>query len=201
MVHNPQSEQQPSGIVGSLLMRMFGRPQGILGQLGGFILARSKRNFTQWVIHQLDVQPDDKVLEVGFGPGVGIELLVATTAAEDVAGVDASKEMVEQARKRNAKAIEAGSVHLQYGLAEALPFAEDTFDKALTINSMQVWTDAMQGLREMQRVMKIGGKVALGFTPQSGQSSTGLPEMLKAAGFTKTRLLETEQGFCLLAGK
>jgi SAM-dependent methyltransferase len=201
MVHNHQREQQPSGIVGGLLMRMFGRPQGILGQLGGFILARTKRNFTQWVIHQLDVQPDDKVLEVGFGPGVGIELLVATTATKYVAGVDASKEMVEQARKRNAKAIEAGSVQLQHGLAEALPFAEDTFDKVLTINSMQVWTDVMQGLREMRRVMKTGGKVTLGFTPQSGQSSAGLPEMLKAAGFTETRLVGTDQGFCVLAVK
>lgn len=199
-MHN-QQEQQHSGIVDGLLMQMFGRPKGLIGRLGGIILARTKRDFTQWVIGLLEVQPDDKVLEVGFGPGVGIQILAAAVSTGYVAGVDSSKEMVEQARARNAKAIETGSVQLQYGLAEALPFADDTFDKALTINSMQVWSDAMVGLREMRRVMNVGGKIALGFTLYSGQSSTGLTEMLTTAGFTEARLVETEQGFCVLAIK
>jgi ubiquinone/menaquinone biosynthesis C-methylase UbiE len=182
-------------------MQMFGRPKGILGQLGGFILARTKRDFTQWVIHLLEVQPDDKVIEVGFGPGVAIQILADAVSTGYVAGVDYSEEMVEQARVRNAKAIEAGLVQLQYGLVEALPFADDTFDKALAINSMQVWSDAIAGLREMRRVMKVGGKIALGFTPYSGQPSTGLTEMLTAAGFTESRLVETDRGFCVLAIK
>ncbi|WP_082209814.1 class I SAM-dependent methyltransferase [Fischerella sp. PCC 9605] len=200
-MHNNQQQQQHLGIVDSLLMQMFGRPKGILGRLGGFILARTKRDFTQWVIHLLEVQPDDKVIEVGFGPGVAIQILADAVSTGYVAGVDYSEEMVEQARVRNAKAIETGLVQLQYGSVEALPFADDTFDKALAINSMQVWSDAIAGLREMRRVMKVGGKIALGFTPYSGQPSTGLTEMLTAAGFTEARLVETDRGFCVLAIK
>ena len=49
-------------------------------------------------------------------------------------------------------------------------------DKALTINSMQVWPDPAAGLREMRRVMKPGVKIALGFTPYSGQSNEGLTQ-------------------------
>lgn len=197
-MHHNQPKQQQS-VVNSLLMRMFGRPKGLLGQLGGFILARTKRDFTQWVIHQLDVQPNDKVLEVGFGPGVSIERLATLVPTGQVAGVDYSKEMVEQAKSRNAKAIAAGLVQLQCGSVEALPFADDTFDKALAINSLQVWSDAMVGLREMRRVIKVGGKIALGFTPQSGKPSTGLIDMLTSTGFIEARLIETEQGFCVLA--
>ncbi len=200
-MQNNQREHQHLGIVDSLLMQMFGRPKGVLGRLGGFILARTKRDFTQWVIHLLEIQPDDKVLEVGFGPGVGIEILAAAVSTGYIAGVDSSKEMVEQARARNANAIETGLVQLQYGSVEKLPFADDTFDKALAINSMQVWSDAMVGLRSMQRVMKVGGKIALGFTPHSGQSSTGLTEMLTTAGFTEAHLVETDRGFCVLATK
>ncbi|HEY9600422.1 MAG TPA: class I SAM-dependent methyltransferase [Allocoleopsis sp.] len=196
-----QREPQHLGIVDSLLMQMFGRPKGILGRLGGFILARTKRDFTQWVIHLLEIQPGDKVLEVGFGPGVGIEILTTTVSTGYIAGVDYSKEMVEQARVRNAKAIEAGLVQLQQGSVEALPFADDTFDKAFALNSMQVWSDAMAGLREMRRVMKVGGKIALGFTPHSGQSSSGLAEVLTASGFTEAHLVEAEQGFCALGIK
>jgi ubiquinone/menaquinone biosynthesis C-methylase UbiE len=194
-------EQQHLGIVNGLLMQMFGRPKGLLGRLGDIILARTKRDFTQWVIPLLEVQSDSKVLEVGFGPGVAIQILAATASTGSVAGVDYSQEMVEQATTRNAKAIAAGIVQLYYGSVEKLPFADDTFDKALAINSMQVWSDEMAGLREMRRVMVGGGKIALAFTSAAGQSSTGLTEMLTAAGFIDAHLVKTEQGFCVLAIK
>jgi ubiquinone/menaquinone biosynthesis C-methylase UbiE len=51
-------------------------------------------------------------------------------------------------------AIKDGRVDLRRGSAESLPFADDTFDKALAINSMQVWPDAAAGLRAIQRVMR-----------------------------------------------
>jgi hypothetical protein len=46
-----------------------------------------------------------------------------------------------------------------------------------------------------------GGKIALAFTSASGQSSTGLTELLTAAGFIDAHLVKTEQGFCVLAIK
>jgi ubiquinone/menaquinone biosynthesis C-methylase UbiE len=149
----------------------------------------------------LEVHPDSKVLEIGFGPGVAIQILAATASIGSVAGVDYSHEMVEQAKARNQKVTEAGLVQLQYGSVEQLPFADDTFDRALAINSLQVWSDAMTGLREIRRVMTVGGKIALGFTPASGQSSTGLTEMLTGVGFIEAQLVKTEQGFCVLAIK
>ena len=184
-----------------MLMRMFGRPKGILGRLGGIIMARTNQPCAAWVIDLLGIQPYDSVLEVGFGPGVGIELLAKSVSGGYVAGVDPSKEMVEQATARNVKAIESGRVDLRYGSVESLPFEDNTFNKALAINSMQVWPDAVAGLREMRRVMKPGGRIALGFTAYSGQPKSGLPEMLTAAAFTEAHVVETELGFCALAVK
>jgi ubiquinone/menaquinone biosynthesis C-methylase UbiE len=185
----------------SILMRMFGRPQGILGRLGGIIMARTNQQCAAWVIDLLGIQPNDSVLEVGFGPGVGIQLLARSVSGGYVAGVDPSEEMVQQAKARNVKAIESGRVDLRYGSVESLPFEDDAFNKALAINSMQVWPDAVAGLREMRRAMKLGGRIALGFTPYSGQSKGGLPEMLAAAGFTEAHLVEAEEAFCALAIK
>jgi ubiquinone/menaquinone biosynthesis C-methylase UbiE len=153
----------------------------------------------RWVIDLLDIQPHDSVLEVGFGPGVGLQLLARLASAGYVAGVDYSEAMVAQATARNAQTIEHGRVDLRHGSVERLPFADQSFDKALAINSMQVWPDAGAGLREMRRVLRPGGSIALGFTPYAGQPKSGLPEMLTAAGFTAAHVVEAEEGFCALA--
>jgi ubiquinone/menaquinone biosynthesis C-methylase UbiE len=92
-------------------------------------------------------------------------------------------------------------VDLRYGSAERLPFAEETFDKALAINSMQTWPDARAGLREIQRVLKHGGNVALGFTVNSGQPKEGVAELLAAVGFAQARIVDRPKLFCAIATK
>jgi ubiquinone/menaquinone biosynthesis C-methylase UbiE len=185
----------------SILMRAFGRPEGVLGRLGGIIMARTNKKCAAWVMDLLEIQRSDKVLEVGFGPGVGIRLLARLASAGYVAGVDPSGEMVEQATARNADVIRSGRVDLRHGSVESLPFEDNTFDKALAINSMQIWPDAVGGLQEIRRVMRSGGRVALGFTPYSGQPNSGLTETLYEAGFTQTHVVESDEGFCALATK
>jgi ubiquinone/menaquinone biosynthesis C-methylase UbiE len=166
---------QPMSVLGSTLRRMFGRPMGTLGKLGGLIMARANAAFARSVINLLDVQPGDAVLEVGFGARVGIQLLANSVGR--VAGVDFSRKMVQQARARNAQPIERGVVDLRHGSVEDLPFKDGTFDAVLAINSMQVWPDVMAGLREVKRVTKSGGRVAVAFTPHSGQSRAGMPPL------------------------
>jgi SAM-dependent methyltransferase len=194
-----ETDQAAMSVVQSILMRAFGRPAGVLGRLGGRVMARTNRRMAQRAVELLDVRPQDRVLEVGFGPGVGIQLLARAAASGWVAGIDLSEEMVEQAEARNAKAIAAGKVELRRGAVERLPFEHATFDKALAINSMQVWPDAVAGLREIRRVLKPGGSVALGFTRWSGQARERVAEALTAAGFTGAHVMDIDDGFCALA--
>jgi SAM-dependent methyltransferase len=188
-------------VLKSLLMRAFGRPKGVLGRLGGIIMARGNKRMAGQAVELLDVQPNDAVLEIGFGPGVGIQLLASLVASGRVAGVDPSEEMMQQATLRNAGAIETGKVELRRSSVERLPFESDAFDKALAINSMQVWPDAVAGLRETRRVMKSGGRVVLGFTRHSGQPKEGLAKALRTAGFAHARVLDMGKDFCALAIK
>ena len=107
-------------------MHMFGRPRGVLGRLGGIIMARTNEKCGAWVADLLEIGPDDSLLEVGFGPGVIIQRLSKLASAGHIAGVDPSLEMVEQARARNAAAIESGRVDLRRGSVASLPFDDDT---------------------------------------------------------------------------
>jgi len=186
-------------IMQSVFRRMFGQPRGFLGRLGGVIMARTNDACGAWVIELLNVASNEMVLEVGFGPGTAIRRLSALAA--HVAGVDASREMVAQATARNAVAVKNGRVELRHGLVDDLPFASDTFHKAMAINSMQIWPDAIAGLREMRRVLKSGGTIALGFTPYSGQRNEGLKKRLSAAGFSNPHVVGKDTNFCSLATK
>jgi ubiquinone/menaquinone biosynthesis C-methylase UbiE len=186
-------------IMQSVLRRMFGQPQGFLGRLGGVIMARTNDACGAWVVELLNVASNESVLEVGFGPGTAIRRLSALAA--HVAGVDPSREMVAQAWARNAVAIENGRVELRHGSVGDLPFADETFHKAMAINSMQIWPDADAGLREMWRVLKPGGTIALGFNPYSGQRNAGLTEKLSASGFTTPRVVAKDKNFCAMGTK
>ena len=188
-------------IMKSILMRMFGRPRGTLGRLGGHIMARMNAECGVRACELLRVAPDANVLEIGFGPGVTIDHLSKRSPAGRIAGIDPSPEMVEQARARNVAAIRSGRVDLRHGSVENLPFADNGSDGALAINSMQVWPDAGAGLREIRRVMKPGAKIALGFTRYSGRAKEELTETLIAAGFAEPQVVDIDTGFCALATK
>src|SRR5215471_10137169 len=186
-------------VLTAILMRAFGHPKRNLRGLGGTVISRTIQSKAARAIELLDVQPSNKILEVGFGPGVAIQLLAKSVLSGRVAGIDPSEEMIAQAAARNKKAIESGRVDLCRGSAERLPFADNSFDRVLTINSMQIWPDAIAGLREMRRVMKPSGRIAVGFTRYLGQPKSGLIEKVVAAGFAHAQVVESEEGFCALA--
>ncbi len=69
------------------------------------------------------------------------------------------------------------------------------FDKALTINSVQIWPDSFAGIKEIQRVLKSGRLINIALQPvwektESGVRKIGedLVELLERAGFQQTRL-------------
>ncbi len=69
----------------------FGHPRGFLGRVVGTILAIQNRERIVWTITQLNQQPDDHVLVIGFGTGVSIELLAQHVSQGYIAGVDAAQ--------------------------------------------------------------------------------------------------------------
>ncbi len=188
-------------LVGAILRDSFGRPKGLLGKIGGRILALTNRKCAAWVVGLLGAQPGERVIEIGFGPGVGLELLASAAPLAKIAGADVSEEMLRQAATRNKAAIENGQIELRLASAENLPFPDRSFDKALSINSLHIWPDPAAGLREVCRVMKPDGRLAFAFTPQSGRGKEGLAPIFAVVGFSDVRILEGEDGFCVLAKK
>lgn len=181
----------------TILMRMFGHPRGLLGRLGGVILARTNRRHAGWIVDLLDVRGEDRLLDVGCGPGVAVQVLA--DRARHVAGIDPSEVMLRQAMRRNSAVISRGRVELHQASADRMPFEAASFDKVLASNSMHLWPDASAGLRELSRVLRPAGQLALAFTTYSGQPRQGVPERIASAGFSDCRVIETDEAFCVLA--
>src|SRR5712692_8085807 len=143
----------------------FGHPRGLLGRLGGVIMAHSTGLRNEWAISLLDMRSTDRILEVGFGPGAMVQALAARATEGFIAGVDVSPVMLWQASRRNALAIGEGRVQLRQGSALALPFEDASFDTALSANSVQLWPDQVAGVKEIQRVLRPGGVIAIILQP------------------------------------
>ena len=78
-----------------------------------------------------------------------------------VAGVDYSAVMVQQALKHNATAVGTGRVAVKRGDISNLPFEDASFDRACAIESFNYWPEPVAGLKEVYRVLKDRGLVAI----------------------------------------
>jgi SAM-dependent methyltransferase len=183
-------------MIGSLV-RQFGRPQGAGGRVAGWVMAHrsSNRRRNLWVVSLLDVQPTDRVLEIGFGPGVAIAELAGRATRGHVHGVDHSAVMVRQASRRNAAAIRAGRVELQVASVERLPGFAEPFDVVLAVNSAGHWPDPDARLRDLRTLLRPGGRIALASQPRSAgataettaRAGRELADRLVRAGFADPR--------------
>lgn len=99
-----------------------------------------------------------RVLDVACGPGV-VACAVAKTAAE-VAGLDATEAMLEKARRRAAE-VGLDNATFQTGDAENLPFDDGSFDGVVTRLSLHHFADPARAVREMRRVLKLGGRAVI----------------------------------------
>lgn len=146
--------------------RNFGHPRGILGWLVGHAMARKNRARSEWALGLLAPRPGERVLEVGFGPGVDVARLAAAVGESGfVAGVDPSREMLRQATARNRAAIREGRVRLVSGGADALPFEDAAFDAVYSVNTAFFWSDLEGGCREIARVLRAPGRVVVALQP------------------------------------
>jgi ubiquinone/menaquinone biosynthesis C-methylase UbiE len=120
-------------------------------------MARMNRDMEHAAIEKLDPAPCAAVLSVGFGPGVGIAALARRLPEGRVAGIDPSSTMVDQARRRNRRAVDTGHVSLARAAAETIPWPDAAFSGVLAVNSMQLWEPLEAGVREVARVLAPGG--------------------------------------------
>lgn len=177
----------------------FGHPRGTAGSVAGWVMAHrpSNRQRNSWVVSLLDVQPTDRVLEIGFGSGLAIaELSRRVGDSGHIYGIDHSEVMLRQATSRNASAIAAGRVSLSRASVDQLPPSlGGPFDAILAVNSLGFWPAPTERLAELRRRLRPGGRIAIASQPRcpgatastSRDAARQIEALLQDASYTQTR--------------
>jgi phosphatidylethanolamine/phosphatidyl-N-methylethanolamine N-methyltransferase len=112
--------------------------------------------FRKWRRQLWDMVPDGRVLEVGVGTGKNLRYY---RDGHGVTAIDLSPKMIERANK-NAKRwrVEASLLLMD---AQALEFEDSAFDSAVSTFVFCSVPDPVQGLREVSRILRPGGRVYL----------------------------------------
>ena len=150
----------------NFLTRQFGNPSGLLGRLIGKRMANGNVYDAQWTISLLDLQPHHHILEIGFGPGVSTQIAGEKITQGFLAGIDHSMTMVQVASQRNSDAIQAGRMELKLGDVASLPYPDQSFDTVYSLHSIYFWQKPVECLKEIKRVLKPGGLLAITIQPK-----------------------------------
>lgn len=135
-----------------------------------------ERAFRERILALASLRPGEAVLDVGCGTGtLAVAARRQVGPAGTVCGIDASPEMIARAK---AKALGAfASIDFRLAAVEALPYPDAHFDVVLSTLMLHHLPRAAreQGVREMRRVLKPGGRVlAVDFGRGSAQEKRGL---------------------------
>jgi len=119
------------------------------------------RAWHHFAVEQMQLAPGNRVLDVGCGTGTVTRTMAAQVGSGgQVVGLDPSSAMLAEARSQPAATGSANVVWVE-GEGEHLPFADGQFDRVTAQFSLRNMTDWVQGLREMIRVLKPGGRLVV----------------------------------------
>jgi SAM-dependent methyltransferase len=115
--------------------------------------------FAQWsgpVLQAAQVGPGQQVLDVACGTGILARMAVSHVKPNGrVVGLDVNEGMLAVAQQKSS------AVAWQHGRAEALPFEDNKFDAVVSQFGLMFFADRQQALREMVRVVKGNGRLAI----------------------------------------
>ena len=157
------------------IARQGGRPSGLLGRLIGRIMAVETEAANRAAIDSLELRDDDRVLDFGCGPGRSLVELARRVPKGRVTGVDHSEEMVRTARHLAERRGAREGIAVEHVCSETLPFADDHFDKAMSVHTIYFLPDMRATLTEIGRTMRPGGVLALVFRPVSDPATANFP--------------------------
>lgn len=160
-----------------------------------------------WTIQLLDIQPEDRLLEVGCGHGVAVSLACERLDGGHILAIDRSEKMIALARRRNQQWIDAGRASFQVAESATACLGSGRFDKIFAINVAAFWRSPAPELAAVRPALVPGGALYIVHQPpapgKERASTEALRGLLPARGYRihaiPTADLEPAPAVCVVA--
>lgn len=134
----------------------------------------------RWAVESLDVQPDERLLELGCGGGVAVSLVCEQLAGGTITGIDRSPLQIERAARLNAACVAAGKATFLVADLEATPAPERAFETIFAINVNHFWTRPESAAPEaLARLLVPGGRLELFYETPSPARTASIETILR----------------------
>ena len=135
------------------------KPTGFFGRILARGWAWGHKDFYKNTAKVLNLKPDDKYLEIGFGSGLFIKKYASHVAR--IAGLEYSEDMVKLASSINSDLIKSGKAEFKQGDVSALPWGDNEFSVVVGIETFFFWSEPETSLKEIFRVLAPEGRLVL----------------------------------------
>lgn len=191
----------------------FKRPTGIIGILTSNRMAKNNQKNYDRLVKDLGIQPGDKLLEIGYGPGIGIRMIAERCETCTIHGIDFSPLMYKRAGKYNREFIDAGRVSLQNGDFLQTPVIYNSYNKVFCLNVVYFWKELNEPFTKICSLLTQGGSFHMFMADEKTLVNMGVPDnvfnkysveqvvkALKGAGFETVKHY-AEKGHYIIAQK
>jgi cyclopropane fatty-acyl-phospholipid synthase-like methyltransferase len=148
----------------------------------------------RWAVETLAVEPGDRLLEIGGGPGVAASLVCARLDRGSLLLIDRSATAIERTRRRNPEHLASGRLALETVDVADFDPGKARFDKAYAVNVNVFWTTpAVDELARIGKALEHDGWLFLFYeTPSAArgrQAVARVVDALRANGFAEPQLV------------
>lgn len=188
------------------IARQLSHPQGEEGLKVAANMKIGNGSMIQRTIDLLACESNNTVLEIGPADGGYVPYLLSRAPHLRYYGIDISETMLAQARQQHAALITNGMASFTLGNGRELPYDNDFFDKVYTVNTLYFWEEPFALLTEIKRVLKPGGRLAIGIRSKSIMEKLPFTQygfelydtakattLLQKAGFTIQQAVEEKE--------
>ncbi len=142
------------------------RPSGEAGVQTGEWMNRGNVHMNIDTLEILNAAANDTILEIGMGNGFFVKDILQKDPSIKYTGCDFSEVMVTEAQQLNAAWINNGQAKFICADVADMPFADGSFNKIFTINTIYFWEDAIAILAQLKRVLKKNGTLIISLRPK-----------------------------------
>ncbi|HEX2935648.1 MAG TPA: class I SAM-dependent methyltransferase [Bacteroidales bacterium] len=148
------------------LGRQLMRPTGENGLKVGENMNSSNKLIYDLIISQMKIEDRMRILEIGFGNGKFIPRFFELNPSINMAGIDFSDIMCNEAKAANKEWVEAGKLIVKCEDSQAISFPDEYFDIVVSVNTVYFWQPLEMHLNEIKRVLRKGGLLVTGYRPK-----------------------------------